>query len=337
MSATESALAPESSHPASSRKRARTDGEALRGGAGAGEHGGLEAHPLKRDDEFWLDDGTVILVARDVEFRVYSGLLVSLSTVFQDLLAQPHELRALSIHGSLDIQCPVVRLSDSPEDLRHILRAYMPGVDTTPYDDPHPSFERVSAFIRLGRKYQMTALYARSVQYLKDHYPSNYDSWKQLALAVPRNWCDEEVIGVVNLARLIGEPTLLPTALLSCIYLEEDIAKTALWEAGIAAVLRTLSSAVSPKCEQSSQCQRALRKGLRGLHLFTPRLISGNLFGRWTGYVKDEIYHDLCTVCEDMLDDKHHAEATELWDSLPELLGIEVPGWGEPTAHANAG
>ena len=103
----------------------------MRGGAGAGENGGLEAHPLKRDAEFWLDDGTVILVARDVEFRVYSGLLVSLSPIFQDLLAQPHELRALSIHGSHDIQCPVVRLSDSPEDLRHILRAYMPGVDTT--------------------------------------------------------------------------------------------------------------------------------------------------------------------------------------------------------------
>ena len=42
-----------------------------------------EPSQLKKDEEFWFDDGTVILHAGDVEFRVYRGLLESHSTVFR--------------------------------------------------------------------------------------------------------------------------------------------------------------------------------------------------------------------------------------------------------------
>ncbi len=84
---------------------------------------------LKRDEEFWLEDGTVILVARDVEFRVYSGILASHSPVFKDKFAEDHPTRNVSMNGKFDIPCPVVQLSDSPEDLRHLLRVYVPRSD----------------------------------------------------------------------------------------------------------------------------------------------------------------------------------------------------------------
>ena len=106
------------------RKRARLEDE------GADDND--EELRSVEDAEFWFDDGTVILVARGVEFRIYGGLLAHHSPVFKELLAQAHPPPTPSSAGGDTSSCPVVHLSDSPEDLRHLLRAYMPSKkDTT--------------------------------------------------------------------------------------------------------------------------------------------------------------------------------------------------------------
>ena len=76
---------------------------------------------LKRDDEFWLEDGNVILVAGDTAFRVYRGLLESQSTVFQDMFASSSAIPDESYR-----ECPIVHLTDDPEDLRDFLRVLLP-------------------------------------------------------------------------------------------------------------------------------------------------------------------------------------------------------------------
>lgn len=78
-----------------------------------------------RDEEFWYSDGSIILVARDVEFRVYKGLLTRHSPVFRDMFFLP-QLPASVPAECAEPSCPMVHLSDSSEDLRHILRVYMP-------------------------------------------------------------------------------------------------------------------------------------------------------------------------------------------------------------------
>lgn len=47
------------------------------------------ASPRQRDTEFWYDDGNIILVARDVEFRVFKGILAEYSPVFKDMCSLP--------------------------------------------------------------------------------------------------------------------------------------------------------------------------------------------------------------------------------------------------------
>ena len=42
---------------------------------------------MKHDDEFWFDDGNLILVARDTGFKIYRGLLAAQSSVFADMFA----------------------------------------------------------------------------------------------------------------------------------------------------------------------------------------------------------------------------------------------------------
>ena len=73
----------------------------------------------QRHPEIWFNDGNIVLVAGDSEiaFRIYRGLLDAQSTVFSDLFASSTSSPDETFDG-----CPVVYLSDSPNDLVHLLR-----------------------------------------------------------------------------------------------------------------------------------------------------------------------------------------------------------------------
>ena len=91
----------------------------------------------RRDKDFWEDDGTIVLIARDVEFKVYKGILAHHSTVFADMFSLPQPAKEQSNNGAIEgPRCPVVHLSDSPYDLRHVLRKYMPRRGTEYVTDP---------------------------------------------------------------------------------------------------------------------------------------------------------------------------------------------------------
>ena len=77
---------------------------------------------FQRDEEFWFEDGTVILIACNTEFRFYKGLLASVSPVFKQLFAECRALRNVRMDEEQTYSCPVVHVSDSPEDLRYVLR-----------------------------------------------------------------------------------------------------------------------------------------------------------------------------------------------------------------------
>lgn len=71
-------------------------------------------HPIRSQP--WFEDGNVILEAEETQFRVYRGILAANSAVFKDMFefAQPE--------GDGNVGgCPVVHLSDSAEDLQHVL------------------------------------------------------------------------------------------------------------------------------------------------------------------------------------------------------------------------
>ncbi len=108
------------------RKRARLDSEELdlnvavwRRMAGE-EIASVVEH--KRDEEFWYEDENIILVAGDTGFCVFKGILSHHSPVFRDMssLPQPPNLAPSAE------RCPVVNLTDSPNELRYLLRACIP-------------------------------------------------------------------------------------------------------------------------------------------------------------------------------------------------------------------
>ncbi|KAJ3004848.1 hypothetical protein NUW54_g4616 [Trametes sanguinea] len=90
---------------------------------------GLESQP---DGEVWFEDGNLILIDRRVEFRVYKGPLVANSPVFEDLLSLPQSAtnpsgQSPAFKCTCGSTTALLHVEDSPEDLRHLLRAIMPG------------------------------------------------------------------------------------------------------------------------------------------------------------------------------------------------------------------
>ncbi len=76
---------------------------------------------LVHDPEFWFEDGSIVLVAHNIGFRVYKRLLSEHSPLFRDLFQMPQPAYASKVEGT-----PCVVLLDPPEQVRHLLRVLLP-------------------------------------------------------------------------------------------------------------------------------------------------------------------------------------------------------------------
>ncbi|KAM5536111.1 hypothetical protein V8D89_010210 [Ganoderma adspersum] len=169
---------------------------------------------LTRDKDFWLVDGTVVLIANKVAFKVYMGLLAEQSPVFSDVFSS-----ASSNSSKLLEHVPVVHLSDSPEDLRHLLRALLPNRQRCLFAMRKASpleFHQLSALVRLAHKYQIDDLQAQAVSALQTYFVSDIASLatRFSAFKAPEG-CGIEMI---YLARLLDMPHLLPMAFYSATF-----------------------------------------------------------------------------------------------------------------------
>ncbi|KAJ8474732.1 hypothetical protein ONZ51_g7032 [Trametes cubensis] len=172
----------------------------------------LAPSPLP-DDDLWFEDGNVILAVGDKEFKLYRGPLMAHSLAFRDMLSLP---QPESGPASADDACPVIRLDESVENLRHLLRRIPLSRTLTSVNEP--SFDEVYACIVLGRKYKCEKIVIQYIEYLRKFYPSYYDplSLRNPPPSNPPGFQPIHCVGVVNLARSIGEDTLLPVALARC-------------------------------------------------------------------------------------------------------------------------
>ncbi len=223
------------------------------------------------------------------------------------------------------------------------------------FDARKPSYYQTSAYIRLGHKYKLRELYKQSIHLLKSHYTSNLERWIKHDYWRPLHWNTNcYSIGVVNLARLVGESTLLPTALLTCIYMDEDLVRGFEREDGTRETLapedlgrcframkdiqqakaismrRTCQETVSAACTTNSSCIAALRL-VRLQNVTGFKSESGDPFSPIDEFGDMEL--QTCAQCTAMVVERDKKERQLLWSQLPGLFGIEVPGWGNPVAQ----
>ncbi|KAF7315147.1 BTB domain-containing protein [Mycena indigotica] len=120
--------------------------------------------------EIWYLDGSVVLQAANIQFRVHFGLLAAQSTVFSDMYAMPQpEEQSELVDG-----CPLLEVQDDPQDVKNLLSVlYTPALLL---QTPLPlSF--VASLLRLGAKYEFRDLLVVAVKWIHRQFPSTLEDF----------------------------------------------------------------------------------------------------------------------------------------------------------------
>ncbi|KAF8217101.1 hypothetical protein K438DRAFT_1953963 [Mycena galopus ATCC 62051] len=153
--------------------------------------------------ETWRRDGNVVLQAVNTQFRVHWSVLTLHSSVFRDMEGLPQPPGQPTVEG-----CPILKLSDDPDDVEYLLKAlYIPEFhcqQTLP-------LQVVGAFVRLGRKYDFNYLLDSAVARLISEFPPTLEKFdaERTRVAVP-TFADH--LDAVTLIRQNNILSALPSA-----------------------------------------------------------------------------------------------------------------------------
>ncbi|KAI1795307.1 hypothetical protein LXA43DRAFT_992298 [Ganoderma leucocontextum] len=317
----------------------------------------LNSLRLKRHDELWFDDGSVILVARDTGFRVFRSLLAAQSTVFADMFSSSSSSAEEMLEG-----CPVVQVSDSPEDVAHFLRVLLPTSQRIFFSRKFSfSFYQISAIIHLAHKYNVQNILDQAIASLHEYFTSNFDAWDTDPNQAVLKFRSQQAIGVINLARLVDRPSLLPTAFYTCALLDSNIldgyrredksvehlpqqdikrcinGRNKLVEEAFAIILEVFSARPCGGCKTPVTCQAALHAMLAEA-LISCKRSSASVFDSWQDLIRECAREShLCKLCEQAAIEREYRARKRVWDALPTIFDIEVDGWALSASGSGGG
>ncbi|KAK7055120.1 BTB domain-containing protein [Favolaschia claudopus] len=158
----------------------------------------------------WRDDGNIVLMAENVQFRVHRSQLIVNASGFSRL----DELQLPNQHVE---GCPLVKLPYSAIDVQHFLSALY---DPLSFSEPKLSLSFLRAIVRVGRKFDARKLVAAAFQRLAYENPQTLEEYENLPGPVNRgNYKAAKYLhyrgvtmDVVTLARENELYTLLPCA-----------------------------------------------------------------------------------------------------------------------------
>ncbi|KAJ6500867.1 hypothetical protein C8R45DRAFT_863706 [Mycena sanguinolenta] len=162
-----------------------------------------------RVEELWFSDGSLVVQAGQSLFRVYCAILATRSSVFKDMFTFAQPSGAETIDG-----CPVVRLSDSAEDVTCFFRA----IFDSSFFEPYPSkvsFDSVLSIARLSHKYSVDYLLRRALVHLSYEFPTTpslFTEGSQLRSTMYDQGTTAAYVAVVQLARQVNALWILPAA-----------------------------------------------------------------------------------------------------------------------------
>ncbi|KAM5544912.1 hypothetical protein V8D89_001810 [Ganoderma adspersum] len=193
-----------------------------------------EAEPeeFKRDATVWYEDGNIVLVAGSTAFKLYKGVLASVSPVFKDMFALANPGDDSQTPSTID-GCPVIRVTDSPGDFRRFLYIITTGFVELLDRNALLPFAHLAATIRIAHKYQaeqvlqaagnrLRAFFTPSVIAELHSQSVTHKTWqslwnqKQQECGVRIPMTGATGVEAVSIARLLGWDDILPLALLLC-------------------------------------------------------------------------------------------------------------------------
>ncbi|KDQ50402.1 hypothetical protein JAAARDRAFT_199963 [Jaapia argillacea MUCL 33604] len=184
---------------------------------------------LRRHPDLWFTDGSIILHAEDSIFRVHMSQLSRHSAFFRDMFSLPQPVRQGGSNASSQAQtgsdgdtfegCPVLDLHDPADDLANLLKALYDG--PTFGNNDQDDFRIVSGILRLSTKYIIDTLRAKAIAHLSIAWPLTLRGWEaredlsriyEMESQSRNDHLYPSPIAVINLARDVNAPSLLPSA-----------------------------------------------------------------------------------------------------------------------------
>ncbi|KAM5541948.1 hypothetical protein V8D89_004258 [Ganoderma adspersum] len=177
-----------------------------------------DAHSPQRDKDVWLSDGNIVAIAeKKVAFWVHKSILSLRSEIICDLFSLPDGDAATT--ETMD-GCPVVHISDSPNDIRGLLLVLWCGKNYYYNRDvlvPVP-FKVLASLVCMAHKYVIQDVLDDALSHLKKYYTNSLAAWHDPAARVRYVMAtDHDALQAVELARLTNTPLLLLAALLVCV------------------------------------------------------------------------------------------------------------------------
>ncbi len=222
-----------------------------------------------------------------------------------------------------------------------------PDAARSPFVPDDPSFDVISASIRLGHKYQISKLVEHSVNYLKMYYTEHYGVFRKRGHPYwPPAFREEHAIGVINLARLTGEHSMLPVAFLICCTLDKDKVRGFQREDGswerlhlddialcfeargnlvarrAAATVHMLYTTADDQCEDPDLCQEKFHELLGTLT--TQELSISDPFRSVFEAYKKGLETSLCSECFSLREAHDNVQLSGIWVEFPCFFGLDA-------------
>ncbi|TBU41577.1 hypothetical protein BD309DRAFT_868029 [Dichomitus squalens] len=289
-----------------------------------------------RDPDFWFEDGNIVIIADETQFRVHRSILCRHSDVLADRLGFNDRRRDTSYDS-----CAVVRILDSAKSFKGLLRLLYPG--------PSEILRQVSSDRILAGSTHITH------QYILGLLPASFDEWmnrEERAIQGTRSTqpSPRDMIKMINALRDIQGDDLMPIALYLCcqlspktllsenrrsdgtveklsskdvelcLALREDMVKESACMA-----MRLFTEPPYPRCKCRKVVEETFMDIVNGKFEDIPR--TDPLGPYWRRHIdeseRDEKMHRrICSTCAQSLRDREVEQRRELWDELPRLVGF---------------
>ncbi|EIW58074.1 uncharacterized protein TRAVEDRAFT_125234 [Trametes versicolor FP-101664 SS1] len=310
----------------------------------------MDAALIEHDPDFWFADGSVVIIAEGVGFRVHMSLLSRHSPVFRDIFAVPQPAPGPgneSDGGGSYQGVPIVHVSERAHDMRCLLHAIYDGRRYLQDMTPNIPFAVLAALMRLSHKYELTDVMNEAAKHLKEYFTTDLDTWLDY-----QGEQAADLFECVNLARLTGKPAMLPTMLYMCCQLgignilrgskrrtgvierlsEEDteicvIGYTRLLTLSVRVLTILEGATCATLCKSPVACSPQIQRFVRIVHqnhleIFSTNALSPNIW-RHIPFAALVSWSDLCSVCHDGLVQKYRTTQRRAWNELPSVFCLE--------------
>ncbi|KAJ6500866.1 hypothetical protein C8R45DRAFT_1210563 [Mycena sanguinolenta] len=176
-----------------------------------------------RVEELWFADSGLVVQAEQSLFRVSGAVLAARSSVFKDMLAFTQPPDAETIDG-----CPVVKLSDSAEDVTCFFRA----IFDSSFFEPYPSkvtFDNALSISHLSHKYSVDYLLRRALVHFSYEFPTTLSAYDaDIVCSTDMTYMVEDdhippYVALVQLARQVNALRMFPMAFYRLASVNKDI------------------------------------------------------------------------------------------------------------------